>query len=149
MNYTKTKSTKLLILITLTLLLGCTQTNKQNYQTNKTSGNKNAIFKYVSSSNDLENEVKILQTNKEISYHTFDFNKNLITYKSKTKNGNWKTFEFRIKQSNTKESLQGLKGMEFSIDNPTCFQIWVSTIGNIGYEFNNGQKLVFYDVKEL
>jgi hypothetical protein len=39
--------------------------------------------------------------------------------------------------------------MEFEIDIPKCYQIWDSSMGNIGYEFINGQKLVFYSVQEI
>jgi hypothetical protein len=39
--------------------------------------------------------------------------------------------------------------MEFDIDNKSCNQVWISTMGNIGYELNNGQTLVFYGVQEL
>lgn len=52
------------------------------------------IFNYKSLSNDLENEIEILQTNNEISYHTFNFNTNTIKFKSQSENGTWKNFEF-------------------------------------------------------
>lgn len=117
--------------------------NKKSYPTKK------PIFKFSSTSNDLEDETRILQTNNEISYHTFDFSKNLISFKSQTKNGKWKTFHYKIKTKKIKESLSGLKGMEFEIDHQICHQIWVSSLGNIGYEFKNGQKQVFYNVSKI
>ncbi|QMU63030.1 MAG: hypothetical protein GKR88_01260 [Flavobacteriaceae bacterium] len=149
MNHTNTKKIIVFGIIILTTLIGCTQTNKTSSSKNKTGSNEKPIFKFVSNSNDLEKGVDILQTNDEVSYHTFDFNKNLISYKSKTKNRSWNTFEFKIKKSKITESLLGLKGMEFDIDNSICFQIWVDTVGSIGYEFKNGQTLVFYGIQEL
>lgn len=47
------------------------------------------------------------------------------------------------------ESISGLRGMELEINNARCYQIWISSLGNIGYEFTNGQKLVFYEVQEI
>ena len=110
---------------------------------------KTKIFNFVSNSNDLENDIKILRRNDEVSFHKFDFNKNEITVKSQTSSGEWKKFQLNIKKTKIKESLIGLKGMEFDINHEYCYQVWISTLGNIGYEFNNGQKLVFYGVQEL
>ena len=110
---------------------------------------KSRVFKFVSNSNDLENQSKILQRNDEITYHKFDFKKNEITLKTPTTSGKWKTIQFKIDKAKIKESLLGLKGMEFDIDHKHCYQVWVSTVGNIGYEFDSGQKLVFYGVKEI
>lgn len=107
------------------------------------------VFKFKSYSNDLENEIEILQTNNEITYHTFDFNKKLISFRTQTKGGDWKTFEFKLEKSVMVESISGLRGMEFEINNARCYQIWISSLGNIGYEFTNGQKLVFYEVQEI
>ncbi len=149
MNNTNTKRTSTLIAISFLLAMGCTNTSKSSKHRNKTDKNNEFIFNYVSDSNDLENDIKILQTNTEITYHTFDFNKNIITFNSKNKKGKWISFEFKIKRKIVKESLIGLKGMEFEIEHSDCSQVWVSTMGNIGYEFNNGQKLVFYGVKEI
>ncbi len=148
-NCTNITSIKHLITIGFIFIIGCNHTNKSSQQRIKTNEKNALVFRFISNSNDLENEVKILQTTNEVSYHTFDFNKNLIIMKSQSQNGNWKTFEFKIKKSKTTESLLGLKGMEFDIENPNCFQVWVSTMGNIGYEFRNGQKLVFYGVIEI
>lgn len=107
------------------------------------------IFKYSSNSNDLEDQYRILQTNNEITYHTFDFNKNMVTMKSQNKEGKWISHDFKIKRKRITESLTGAKGMEFDIDNPNCFQIWIDSVGSIGYEFKNGQKLVFYGVRQI
>lgn len=116
---------------------------------NENSSTGKPIFRFVSTSNDLENETDILQTNNERTYHTFNFNENTISMKTRTADDQWITHTFKIKKSSIKESLSGLQGMEFDIDNPRCRQIWVSSLGNIGYEFYNGQTLVFYDVKEV
>ena len=148
-NCTNRKSTEILLIIALTLIIGCDNTTNSSKQRIKTDKKNEFVFNFTSNSNDLENEVKILQTNNEITYHTFDFNKNLITFKTKNKRGHWDTYEFKIKRKIVKESMIGLKGMEFDIEHPQCFQVWVSTMSNIGYEFKNGQKLVFYGVKEI
>ncbi|GAA3579740.1 hypothetical protein [Snuella lapsa] len=150
MTRTIVKSTILLITTGITLLTGCIQTkNNTSLDSNETITNEKAIFRFSSNSNDVEDEVRILKTNNEISYHIFDFNKGIITMKSQSENGEWKTFEFKIKNFKVNEYLSGLNGMEFDIDSPMCFQVWVDTLGSIGYEFNNGQKLVFYGVQEL
>tara|TARA_B100000809_G_C14833587_1_gene421976 strand:+ start:241 stop:360 length:120 start_codon:yes stop_codon:yes gene_type:complete len=39
--------------------------------------------------------------------------------------------------------------MEFDIDDPAVYQVWVSSMGNIGYELTGGKTLVCYGVQEL
>lgn len=102
------------------------------------------IFRYVSSNNDLENSVEIIKTNYETTYHTFDFNTNTITLQAPSGDGKWKTFKYRFTHQRTLPNSV----MEFDVDHPACYQVWVDAVGSIGYELTNGQKLVFYDIKK-
>lgn len=101
------------------------------------------VFKYKSSNNDLENATDIIRTTEEVTYHKFDFNSQEIELRARNKNGNWETFRYPFSEYERLEN--GI--MEFKIKHPTCYQVWVSAAGNIGYELNNGQTLVFYDIK--
>lgn len=104
-------------------------------------------LRFRSTNNDFEDEMEILQTNYEISYHTFDPNNKTITMRSKLKNGQWKNFTYKW----TKVVEPHNNGyFEYSITNDKgVYQIWVSAAGNIGYEFYNKTKLVYYDVQQI
>ncbi len=143
---TNTKTLFIPLISILVITFSCNQTKDSPINQNKTYKNfDKPIFYYKSTSNDLENSVDIIQTNNEVSYHTFDFNKNLITLKSKTEKGDWKLFEYPFLDYRTFDN----KSMEFDIDSPICNQVWISSMGNIGYELKNGQKLVFYEITQL
>ncbi|PIE50513.1 MAG: hypothetical protein CSA38_02635 [Flavobacteriales bacterium] len=139
--------------LVLFTIYASTNDNKKESNSNKNNyskvGRDLKIFKYVSSNNDFEQGDKIVKTNIETTYHTFDFKKKIITFKSQSRTGDWLTFEYKMKNERVVEGLSGLKGLEFDIESPVCHQVWVSSMGNIGYELVNDQTLVFYDVKEI
>lgn len=117
-----------------------------NIENRKPVQSKNVI-QFNSTFNDFENSTEIVKTNYEISYHTFDFDNKTITLKSKTKTGNWKTFVFQWTKI-TEPYDNGY--IEFTIKNDKgVYQIWRSSMNNIGYEFYNKTKLVYYDVKQI
>ncbi len=133
----------LVILITTSLNLH-SKPSKTSTTLNKTIVQDNAIIVYSSTSNDLEDEVRILKTTNELTHHIFDFNKNTITMVT-YKGDDTISVEFKI----TRARILSNNIKEFDIDNKACRQVWVSGIGNIGYEFNNGQTLVFYGIKQI
>lgn len=111
-----------------------------------TSKSKN-IIKFISTYNDFENSTDILETNYEISYHTFDFDNKTVTMELKQKNGGWKVATFKWKK--VKEPYNN-GYVEFDIVNDKgVYQIWRSSMSNIGYEFYNNTKLVFYGIQRV
>ncbi len=108
--------------------------------------NSPTILKYRSTNNDFENESEILKTNNETTFHEFDFNNKTITMKNPTKADKWQILVFSW--TNVKNLDNGI--IEFSIKNDKgVHQVWRSAANNIGYEFYNGTKLVFYDVSRI
>lgn len=65
----------------------------------------------------------------------------MVTYKDND------TISTEFKFTETRTLSNNIK--EFDIDNKACRQVWISGIGDIGYEFNNGQRLVFYGVTQI
>jgi len=116
-------------------------------QSEKANTSSTNILKFSSSFNDYEDQVNILQTNIETSYHTFDFDNKIITQKLPLRNGGWKTTQFRWTKI-TEPYPNGY--IEFDIVNDKgIYQIWKDAAGSIGYEFYNKTKLVFNDVKRI
>jgi len=114
-------------------------------QNTTTSLQLKPILKYSSTSNDLENESIILKRNDELSFHTFDFNTNTITVELEKSDNTWDTWVFDF--ISFERLANGI--IEYKIDNKACHLIWVTNFGTIGYEFNNRQKLVFYETKQV
>ncbi|MEZ4802049.1 MAG: hypothetical protein R2797_04695 [Gelidibacter sp.] len=121
--------------------------SKENY--NRDVSNEFPVFKFSSTDNDLEKGAKIIKTNVELSYHTFDFGNQLISLKTKHANGYWEISKLKLKKSKIIESISGLRGMEFEVESAYCYQVWVSSIGNIGYEYYDGTTRVFYGIIEI
>jgi hypothetical protein len=119
---------------------------KPTIQKIKSTTSKN-ILRYKSTFNDYENETDIIETNYEVSYHTFDFDNKTITMKSRLKSGKWKTFTFKWTKI-TEPYDNGY--IEFNIVNDKgIYQIWRSSVNTIGYEFYNKEKLVYNDVIQI
>lgn len=123
-----------------------------NYETielkdRKRSRMKDVLPTYVfkSSHNDLEDEHDILQTSREVTYHTFNFEDRLIITEAQQSDGGWKTFRLPMKSS-YKDGMTYV--IEVNQDGYT--EAWFSpTMNNLGYDFYNGQRLAFYGITRV
>ena len=129
----------------ITIITTNEMTDDIEIRKDKINQSKN-ILKFVSKNNDFENETKILKTNYDTTFHEFDFDNKTITMKNPTIDDKWQIIVFHW--TSIKKLDNGI--IEFNIKNDKgVHQIWRSSANNIGYEFYNKTKLVFYDVSRV
>lgn len=112
----------------------------------KTSKKEETLFKFKSYSMDYESKGEIVESNEEITYHTFDFENLQITQRSRSfSTGQWKTVKIPMKSFY-------LDGVTYVIrtDYKGISKVWFSPIiNNLGYDFYNGDRWAYYDIERL
>lgn len=126
--------------------------NKKEYvESNNDSLNiesMNKVYSYISYENDKEINGTIIQTNKETTYHTFDFQNKIVTCKTKT-NGKMMTFKYPI---NGFYKQEGLVATTYVIEVNTLGvkEIWFSPdVPNLGYDYDDGSRIACYNLELL
>ena len=100
--------------------------------------NRLVFQKFTSSNYDIEPISGGFNTINKRSIHTFDFAKQIIILE--IENENSKKYRF----NKTQQTQTGYQ--DFRILNSNVNKIWFSS-NTIGYEFKNGEKLVFYEIR--
>ncbi|TDX86335.1 hypothetical protein [Epilithonimonas xixisoli] len=126
--------------------------NKKEYvESNNDSLNiesMSKVYSYISYENDKEINGTIIQTNKETTYHTFDFQNKIVTCKTKT-NGKMMTFKYPI---NGFYKQEGLVATTYVIEVNTLGvkEIWFSPdVPNLGYDYDDGSRIACYNFELL
>lgn len=149
---------KLFLIGLIVIVLGyCSQPDKKsdNYSNENTEIadqgeiNLNSFsgqqFTFKSKSYDIEKDGKTVQSNNEVSYHTFDFINKTVTQKSKL-NGQWTTATYPI---NDVYSEKGSVATTYVIQVGTLgvSEIWFSPdVPNLGYDYDDGTRIACYDI---
>lgn len=103
------------------------------------------VYKYSSNSYDIEKNGQVI-TKTELTYHTFDFNRNIVTQNS-TVNGQ------RIKLTYPFTEMYEEKGLAATtyvlpVNVNGCREIWWSPdIPNLGYDYDDGTRIACYDLQ--
>lgn len=128
------------------------ENNKDSYTNyNSTNSNKDLtdkVFSYISYENDKEVNGVIIQTNKEVTNHTFDFKNKIVTCKTKL---NGKTIEFNY-PINGFYKQEGLVATTYVIEVNTLGvkEIWFSPdVPNLGYDYDDGSRIACYNLELL
>ena len=123
---------------------------KKTDYSKKTSNsfNNKKKFTYSSLLNDKEINGEIVQTNRELTYHTFDFENKIVTMKFKV-NGNWTEFIYPIKSMYEENGIYAttyvLRIGKFGVK-----EIWWSPdVLNLGYDFDDGSRISCYELKKI
>ena len=138
-----------IIIITVLVVIGVIIDNNSISNSNSNYDNapkkEKSVYKFRSTYNDLEDSKDIIKTNREITYHTFDFNKMTVTQRGQTKSGEWVDLTFPMKSF-----MQEGVTYVITVDNKGITEIWFSPImNNLGYDFFNGQRIAFYGITQL
>lgn len=101
-------------------------------------------YTFKSYLNDTEKNGTILQTNKEVTYHIFDYSNKTVTFIAKSKSsGEWtkQSFTFDSYNEDGEYIVLVCKGQAVN-------EIWASMEGtNLGYDFYNGLRMAFYELE--
>jgi ribosomal protein S27E len=142
-----------IIIIVVLVVIGIIIDNNSNSSSNSSSysnynndlNKEKSVYKFSSTYNDLEDSKDIIKTNRELTYHTFDFNKKTVTQRGQSKSGQWVDLTFPMKSFRQEGVTYVIK-----VDYNGITEIWFSPImNNLGYDFYNGQRISFYGIKQL
>lgn len=95
--------------------------------------------------NDIEQNYQVLQTNRELTYHTFDGYTNTVTVTAKSKSsGEWSQYEFKFHSV-----YEDGTDIIFVCKDQAVKEIWLSPdTGTLGYDYFNGQRHTYYELEE-
>ncbi|SDF08504.1 hypothetical protein [Epilithonimonas hungarica] len=108
----------------------------------------NKVFSYISFENDKEVDGVIIQTNKEVTRHIFDFKNKIVTFKTKL---NGKTIKINY-PINGFYKQEGLVATTYVIEVNTLGvkEIWFSPgVPNLGYDYDDGSRIACYNLELL
>lgn len=109
---------------------------------------KDKVFTFKSLINDKELNGVIVQTNKETTYHIFDFQKNIIHLFADFL-GEQVQFSFPVEDYYIEKGLLGETHV-FVIKTLGVQEIYLSlTNGNLGYDYDDGSRINHFEIKEL
>lgn len=109
---------------------------------------KGKVFTFKSLINDKELNGVIVQTNKETTYHIFDFQKNIIHLVADFL-GEQVQFSFPVMDYYIEKGLLGETHV-FVIKTLGVQEIYLSlTNGNLGYDYDDGSRINHFEIKEL
>lgn len=109
---------------------------------------KGKVFTFKSLINDKELNGVIIQTNKETTYHIFDFQKNIIHLVADFL-GEQVQFSFPVEDYYIEKGLLGETHV-FVIKTLGVQEIYLSlTNGNLGYDYDDGSRINHFEIKEL
>lgn len=109
---------------------------------------KGKVFTFKSLINDKELNGVIVQTNKETTYHIFDFQKNIIHLVADFL-GEQVQFSFPVMDYYIEKGLLGETHV-FVIKTLGIQEIYLSlTNGNLGYDYDDGSRINHFEIKEL
>lgn len=118
---------------------------KKNLELNPFKGK---VFTFKSLINDKELNGVIVQTNKETTYHIFDFQKNIIHLFADFL-GEQVQFSFPVEDYYIEKGLLGETHV-FVIKTLGVQEIYLSlTNGNLGYDYDDGSRINHFEIKEL
>jgi len=118
--------------------------NVIDFKSNIFSGQK--VFKYSSEFYDIERLDGSTITNREITYHTFDFNKNTVT-NSSILNGKRVIITYPF---NGMYEEKGILATTYVLNVNTLGvkEIWWSPdVPNLGYDYDDGTRIACYNLK--
>jgi len=99
-------------------------------------------YMFMSTLNDLEDEYRIIKTNNELTFHTFDFENETIKIEAKRADGSWKIVRLPMKSVSRDRSTYIIK-----VNQDGFSEAWFSPMmNNLGYDFHNGQRLAYYGI---
>jgi len=130
--------------------------NKELYQ-NTPSETSNTIdlnnftgqkITFKSTENDNESNGEIIQTNHEITYHTFDFINLNVTQKSPL-NGQWVTITYPMKGFYKEKGIAATTYV-ITVNQLGVKEIWFSPdVPNLGYDYEDGTRISCYNVTKV
>jgi hypothetical protein len=105
-------------------------------------------FTFKSSINDKEFNGETIQTNHEISYHTFDFVGRTVTQKAQL-NGKWLVSTFPMNDIYEEKGLY-TSTYVIVVNQMGVKEIWFSFGGqNLGYDFDDGTRIECYGLSKI
>jgi curved DNA-binding protein CbpA len=103
---------------------------------------------FRSTTNDLERNNFVLNTNNEVTYHTFDFNTKTVTEKTKM-NGEWIKLTYPM-HGFYQESGTAATTYVISVGVLGVKEIWFSPdVPNLGYDYDDGSRIVCYGLTKV
>lgn len=113
---------------------------------NKMNSNEEYIFTYSSTFYDIEKNGIIVQTKKELTYHTFDLNKKTVTQKSK-RDGEWIELTYPFKDVYQEKGMLSTTYV-LRVNTLGVKEIWwTPEVPNLGYDYDDGTRIACYEVK--
>ena len=126
---------------------------KSDYQNNvtkktisKNSNKEKKIFIYSSDFYDIERPNGRVNTIDELTYHTFDFNKNIVT-QNLVLNGERINITYPFTSMYEENGMLGTTYV-LTVNTLGVKEIWWSPdVPNLGYDYDDGTRIACYDVK--
>lgn len=104
------------------------------------------VYTYSSSLNDKEINGEIIQTNRELTIHTFDFDNKIITMKSML-NGKWIEIKYPYHSMYKEKGLYATT-IVVKVGTLGVREIWWnSEFSNLGYDFMDGSRIACYEIE--
>jgi hypothetical protein len=116
---------------------------EKDHNNGQNSNFAESYFKFSCSSYDIESGGDITTVN-EISYHTIDLKRGIVTMKSKSGN-NWVELKYPISGS----YKQGLTYV-LEVNNLGLKEFWFQpSVPNLGYDFDDGTRIACYGIRTI
>lgn len=107
---------------------------------------ENKVFTYSSEFYDVENPDGTVNTKQELTYHTFDFNKKIVTQNSFL-NGNRMIMKFPFYEMYKEKGIAATTYV-LKVNTQGLKEIWWSPdVPNLGYDYEDGTRIACYDLK--
>ena len=104
------------------------------------------IFTYSSEFYDIEKQDGSVNTKREVTYHTFDFNKRIVTQNS-ILNGKRVIMSFPFYEMYEENGLAATTYV-LKVNTLGLKEIWWSpNVPNLGYDYEDGTRIACYDLK--
>lgn len=110
--------------------------------------NSNNVFIYRSDNYDIEYPDGRVERVDEITYHTFDMDKNLVVQSSQLFNQQFEiSYPFRKMRVET-GLIGNRKTYVLDVNTIGCKEVWWSPdVPNLGYDYNDGRRIACYDLE--
>lgn len=117
---------------------------EENKKKEKVNNQKNITYK--SSYYDRERNGRILNTNQEVTFHTFNFSNNTVTQRSRY-NGEWIEIKYPFTSSYEEKGMLSTTYV-LKVGTLGVKEIWWSPeVPNLGYDYDDGTRLSCYDLQ--